>query len=212
MFLEGIGVDKNVEKAKEIFRIGVSKNDPNSMYHLAYLLEKTDAEESKKYYKISAELGDSRSQLTYGKMIENDNPDLSIKYLIKASDKNIEAREILAIKYIERNDTENINKYVNSLLETGNFSVPLKYAIALYKIKEYKNAFSYFSKLSEFNHPIANFYIGMMKFRGEGCEVNKKESYEIMKNLSKEGIDRATEFIHMHMQTFENETNSNVDI
>lgn len=37
-----------------------------------------------------------------------------------------------------------------------------------------------------------------MKFKGEGCEVNRNESYRILKHLSDEGIDKATEFLEDH--------------
>ena len=56
-FLKGIGVSIDFEKAKEIFEIGVNKNDAVSMYHLAFILSKTNPNESLYYYKKSAELG-----------------------------------------------------------------------------------------------------------------------------------------------------------
>ena len=34
-----------------------------------------------------------------------------------------------------------------------------------------------------------------MKFCRKGCIENKEESFEILKNLSENGIERATEFI-----------------
>ena len=40
-FILGIGVSKNLEKAKEIFQIGVSNGDENSKYHLDFILEKS---------------------------------------------------------------------------------------------------------------------------------------------------------------------------
>ena len=56
-FLRGIGVSIDFEKAKEIFEIGVNENDAISMYHLAFILSKTNPNESLYYYKKSAELG-----------------------------------------------------------------------------------------------------------------------------------------------------------
>lgn len=41
-FMKGIGVHKNVNKAKQIFQLGVSINDKNSMYHLNFILEEND--------------------------------------------------------------------------------------------------------------------------------------------------------------------------
>lgn len=43
-FMLGIGVSKNIEKAKEIFQIGISKGDINSKYHYAFILENENSE------------------------------------------------------------------------------------------------------------------------------------------------------------------------
>ena len=43
-FLNGIGVIKNIEKTKEIFKIGSDQGDSNCKYHLNFILE----EEKKK--------------------------------------------------------------------------------------------------------------------------------------------------------------------
>lgn len=56
-FFKGIHVKKDFVKAQKIFNEGVEKNDPNSMYHLAYILEKIDSVKSLFYYKKAAELG-----------------------------------------------------------------------------------------------------------------------------------------------------------
>ena len=56
-FARGIGVSADIEKAKEIFEIGVQKNDPISMYHLGFILSKTNPTESLYYYKKSAQQG-----------------------------------------------------------------------------------------------------------------------------------------------------------
>ena len=85
--------------------------------------------------------------------------------------------------------------YIHSLIKTGNYSVPLEYAFNLYKTKKYDLAFEYFSIISKFNHPIANYFVGLMYYYGQGCTQNRQKSYEIMKTLSDNGIDKATEFL-----------------
>ncbi|KAK8860760.1 hypothetical protein M9Y10_012426 [Tritrichomonas musculus] len=195
-YMIGIGVDKSIEKAKEIFQIGVDKNDANSMYHIGFILEGTEKEESLKYYKKAAELGDPRSQLAFAKLIEEKDPNLSLQFYKRAAERNVvEALEILAMKYASENDTENAVKYVSALIKEGGFQFPLKYGIDLYRKKQMKQSFLIFEALSEFNHPIAKYFIAVMKFRGEGCIQNKVESLEIMKSLSNQGVDKATEFL-----------------
>ncbi|KAK8889286.1 hypothetical protein M9Y10_034032 [Tritrichomonas musculus] len=195
-FIEGIGVDKNIEKAKEIFKIGVDKNDSNSLYYYGLLLEDTDQKESLKYYKLSADQGDPRSQFIIAKSLEEKDQLLSLQYFIKAAEgKNIKAQEFLAVKYAKENDTENALKYIFILINEGCFEVPLNYAVTLYKLKQFKQAFNIFSLISKFNHPIAKYFIGIMKYNGEGCTKSKKEAHEILLNLSDHGIEKATDFL-----------------
>ena len=52
---------------------------------------------------------------------------------------NINAIEFLAKKYSKENDTENTFKYVNALVESGN------YTISCFKEKQFDLAFKYFS-------------------------------------------------------------------
>lgn len=110
----------------------------------------------------------------------------------------IEHFERLAVKFIKKNDTENIYNILSVLIQKGRWKIPLEYAISLYKKKCYQQSFNYFSILSKINHPIAKYFIGVMKFKGEGCEVSRHESYKILKHLSNAGIDKATEFLEDH--------------
>ena len=71
-FMRGIGVSANFEKAKEIFEIGVQKNDPISMYHLAFILSKTNPRESLYYYRRSAKQGYRHAQRLIPFLDENE--------------------------------------------------------------------------------------------------------------------------------------------
>lgn len=179
-YMKGIGVTRNISKAIEIFQIGIEKNDSNSMYHLAFLLEKTNPIESLKYYKLLAEKSDSISSFIF--------KDQNITKIIKA-------QENLALKYMKENDTENVIKYVFSLINEGCFDVPLRYATFLYKTKNFRQSLVIFDSLFKYNHPIAAYFIGVMKYKGEGCDVDKVESHKIMENLANKGIDKAVEFL-----------------
>lgn len=113
---------------------------------------------------------------------------------------NIESQEFLAKKFSLENDSENTYKYFSMLIKQGRCTIPLEYAVRLYNEKNYKQAFNYFCLISKVNHPIAKFYIGIMKFSGIGCEKNQKESYMILKHLSDNGIDRATDFLENNFE------------
>ena len=58
------------------------------------------------------------------------------------------------------------------MIKSGNYTFPLNYAIDLYKSKNFVQTFNYFELLSEINHPVAIFYIGVMKYKGHGCFKN----------------------------------------
>ena len=70
-FLNGIFVERDIEKAKAIFTEGAEKGDPVSMYHLAHILETSDTVQSIEYYKRAAQLGHEESQACYSSMIKN---------------------------------------------------------------------------------------------------------------------------------------------
>ena len=101
----------------------------------------------------------------------------------------------LAKKYSRENDAESTYKYMNMCISSGQSIVVLEYAISLYRSNHFKQALDYFVLLSKINHPIAKYYIGVMKFFGQGCDKNISESFQMMKYLSSNGIDKATEFI-----------------
>ncbi|KAK8854144.1 hypothetical protein M9Y10_016701 [Tritrichomonas musculus] len=70
-FLNGIFVERDIEKAKAIFTEGAEKGDTVSMYHLAHILEETDTAMSIEYYRRAAQLGHKESQARYSSMIAN---------------------------------------------------------------------------------------------------------------------------------------------
>ena len=171
------------------------KINKNSYFKYIEYIEKSSDHESN-YKNISIKQVDA----TESKMNENlSNPQFSIEYCKKiAEDGNVEAQEFLFKKFTKENDTENIYKYLCMLIKTGNCDAPIEYAVRLFNAKHYKQAFNYFTTISKINHPIAKYFIGLMKFYGYGCDENHDDSYRIMSDLSNNGIEKATEFIEKH--------------
>lgn len=81
------------------------------------------------------------------------------------------------------------------LIKNGKCEIHLKYAALLYKKKYYKDAFNYFSLISKVNHPIANYYIGVMKFIGQGCLIDREEAYKILNTFLKMGLIKLLSFL-----------------
>ena len=39
------------------------------------------------------------------------------------------------------------------------------------------------------------YFVGVMKYKGQGCLKDKNKSYQILKSLSDKGIDNSSEFL-----------------
>ena len=70
-FLNGVHVEKDIEKAKRIFTEGADNGDPNSMYHLAYILEDIDYKTSLMLYKKAALKGHKYAHYRYSTLCSN---------------------------------------------------------------------------------------------------------------------------------------------
>lgn len=92
----------------------------------------------------------------------------------------LQTQKKLAKQFSIENDSENTYKYFSVLIKNGQCNIPIEYAVQLYKHKYYKQALKYFYLISLTNHPIAHYYIAIMKYYGNGCDKDKDESYKIL--------------------------------
>ena len=97
---------------------------------------------------------------------------------------------------MSENDIENAHKHIVYLINHGRFKIPIEYAIKLYKLNYFEKEFRYFCMISKYNHPIAKYFKGVMLFRGKGCIQSKDEAIKLMNDLSKKGINQASEFLY----------------
>lgn len=117
----------------------------------------------------------------------NNMHDFPLQYKNETESENIKATEILAKKYSLRNDSEWTYNYMKKLnwFRLINFS---NWICSKLKHLWFKQAYDYFSLMVKINHPIAKYFLGIMKYKGEGCDVNQQESFAILKDLSKNEI------------------------
>lgn len=143
----------------------------------------------------------TNSHLKVQENVEEENKDKYFSFHQKKAElRNVESHEFLATKYSLENDCENMIIYFNMLINQGKCVIQIEYAMHLYKEKHHEQAFNYFCLINKVNHPIAQFYIAVMKYRGNGCQKKEIESYIILKYLSENGIERATEFLENHFE------------
>lgn len=173
----------NIEKGDESSQFGLNENNSNSMHHNGFShenefslkstqLHKNETENNGVYKQSQKDKEDSikygiTSQVSPIKLLNETGSDSSLAMCKKEAEQgNIEAQEALAMKFSKENDTENFVKYCIMFIKSGNTKIPLEFAVNLYRLKKFSQAFNYFSLLKEINHPIARFYLGVMKFYG----------------------------------------------
>ena len=183
-------------KSLEYYKKAAQKGFVPAQLKYSFLRKEKDAEESQKFCKLAADQNDSESQFVFGFINEDKDPDVSLEYHKRASNNdNVKSLEILSKRYSLESDSENTHKYMNRLILRGKSKVPIEYAIGLYKSKHYKQAYGYFENISKTNNPIAMYYLAVMHYYGLGCGEDRHKTYEMMAELSKKGIDKATEFL-----------------
>lgn len=193
---ESSGLENSEEESLRLFKEAAENGSVEAQSHYAYLMREKDPEISMKFFEMAAKKGHAASQVCLGFLKENDEADISLSMYKKAAERgSSKAQAYLAMKFSRENDPENTFKYMKMCIRTGQDIVPLEYAKFLYDKKNFKLAFDYFNLVASVNNPIARFFIGLMKFKGEGCEENRDEAYSIMKKLADQKIERAAQFI-----------------
>ena len=102
---------------------------------------------------------------------------------------------------IENKSGSEISKslgHMKNLINNGEFSGPIEYAMDLYKNIHFEEAFDLFSMVAIYNHPIAKYFKGVMLFNGQGCNENRDEAIIILKDLAQKGVQRASEFLQLN--------------
>ena len=161
----------------------------------------SDHELSSHYIKEASLEGHKKAQIYLSKnQKDSDVTDYEIKAYQNQENENTVFKETKQRKdfYPEYQTVDSVNNSYLCMCKcifSGEFEHPLKYGISLYRQKRYAESMYYMNALSKFGHPIAKYFIGVMKYKGKGCDKNEDESYSIMKELSSGGIDQATKFL-----------------
>ena len=201
-FMKGIYVKKNFDKAKKIFEKAAQDGDDNAMYHLAFILQaEEEHDEALSYFKKAALLGNLEAQKQYNFLVSS--PDFKGKkseddVVIDFQPVEVKERDIKfdVIEEEEENEEErNLNKLRQDIKSANNIEA-IKRALTYYKEKDFDLAYELLTLAAETRNPIAEFYLGVMTFRGHGCPKNPEEARAIMESLRDKGVNEAADFIY----------------
>ena len=156
---EGVGVEKDLTKAAQVFQQLANSNDPNGMLEYALCLKngigvKKNLNEYVKMIKKAVETKSPDALLTYGRILENGD----------GFEKNLEEAENIYKSLIT---TDSPNPYaLNSL------------ALLYQNKKQYEDALKYYNLAYSYNHPTALFSLAML-------QLSLHRNEEGMQNLKK---------------------------
>ncbi|KAK8842041.1 Protein Aster-C [Tritrichomonas musculus] len=156
-YLSGIGTAKNIEKAKEIFNVGIEKDDIYSIYHLAFILElKDDHKKALELYKDAADKGNVNAQAYYAYLLHRDdkNSENSRLYFKIAADKGHVASQASLGFLTEETDPQSSLDYYKKAAEKGSPDA-CAYLAKKYSIENDKeNTFKYMKMCSRLGNDI----------------------------------------------------------
>ena len=164
-FLNGIGTKKDWERAKAIFQEGLLIDDCNSMYHLAYIYENENPEESLRLYEKAAENGEPHA----------------MRYLVDKFDK-------------EGNEEKKL-KYLRMHASCGDPISQFELGLYYYNNDQFQQAFQYFSLASIKRVDKAIYYFAIMTYKGQGTCEDKESAITILKKLAQSGMSKAQDFL-----------------
>jgi hypothetical protein len=215
-YLEGIGVEKNVNKAKLIFDSPELKNESEfhnsigSIYYSGLRIEK-DFKSAFKHFNISANLGYEKgirniadcylNGIGVGQDVQK-ALELYKSLAIKGhTDAEFRLGEILLSGNMVNADIKEGLKWLNSAAEKNHPDAQMtlaSYFHAKNNEEGYKRAFSWFTRCAKVENakqnPAAKYYLAMCYLEGKGAQKNQKQALRWMEEAAK-GKDSSAEYL-----------------
>eukprot|EP01080_Neovahlkampfia_damariscottae_P005997 gene5997-9995_t len=191
MYSEGIGIPKNEKKAIELYKKGISMDDPHSMYNLARIfMMKGNIEEAYELLSISPKLGEeyahSISTLAYIEIYYKNNTErgvelynLAISYGHKASNGHL--GDLYLNGKLEKNEKKARDLFI--LASEGEDDKRSMTTLATFYLtgvggeKNFKKAIELFEKAVSLNHTVAMNQLGLIYISGGKQDPNDKSDY-----------------------------------
>lgn len=173
IYLTGIYVPKNADKAEKWYEMGAKQGHALSQLAVAIMnLGKTETEEIKDLEK---------SIYWFTESAKNGNP--MAQYYLGV------------VLYGFKNDKEQAFRWYSEAAKNGNggalYELGVMYSNGDFVEKDLKKAFEYFSKGDEVNHPSCQYALGNMYFYGNGVKKKEKQAIKLYKKAARKGHEKA---------------------
>ncbi|MCQ2814671.1 MAG: hypothetical protein MJ227_00045 [Bacilli bacterium] len=170
LYEKGLGVKVDLEKAEEYYRLGVSKNDPSSIYNLSLLLIKKDNNNTEAYTLLKNNVllhNHYKSAYLLSKLYFNKDNQLSFAFLNKAFDINKE------LDILEPKLCYELGRYYQKGIGTD---------------INHKKAYQYFLMGSQYNDPLCLLELSIYTKNGIVADKNSELSEVLYKKAVEHGL------------------------
>ena len=160
LYLNGLGVDENVDAAVEYFEKAIEKKSFKAYLNLASIYK------SNKW----GRLDNKKAEILLLRAIESSEKEVSAQAafdlgLLYYFEPSLQINELKALDYLRRAAKQD---HVLAMLALGHLS------------KSESEQFLWYEKASNFNDPEAQFLVGSMLFEGRGTEKNLSRAFELL--------------------------------
>lgn len=193
----GTGIEKNIEKAEQIYRYLADKNDPDGFNQLAMLKEdQGKKQEAILLYQRAIELGSSSANYNLGLLYKHNKNYSKAKEMFEIAIKNdnsSSAMMSLGDLYRHGNDVEKnmelAEKWYRASMQSGNYFAITRLGMLYGELEKYDEAIKYYQEAIKKGDPAAMNSLGLLYQHGFGFKRDINKAVKLYQDAAnKDGI------------------------
>ncbi|GLX65290.1 hypothetical protein KMU_33320 [Proteus vulgaris] len=193
----GTGIEKNIEKAEQIYRHLADKNDPDGFNQLAMLKEdQGKKQEAILLYQRAIELGSSSANYNLGLLYKHNKNYSKAKEMFEIAIKNdnsSSAMMSLGDLYRHGNDVEKnmelAEKWYRASMQSGNYFAITRLGMLYGELEKYDEAIKYYQEAIKKGDPAAMNSLGLLYQHGFGFKRDINKAVKLYQDAAnKDGI------------------------
>lgn len=193
----GTGIEKNIEKAEQIYRHLADKNDPDGFNQLAMLKEdQGKKQEAILLYQRAIELGSSSANYNLGLLYKHNKNYSKAKEMFEIAIKNdnsSSAMMSLGDLYRHGNDVEKnmelAEKWYRASMQSGNYFAITRLGMLYGELEKYDEAIKYYQEAIKKGDPAAMNSLGLLYQHGFGLKRDINKAAKLYQDaVNKDGI------------------------